>query len=525
MKKEIDIINFDALDAKYNNYVKLQKKKKIDDKTGLNVANIKDEINFLKTKTSSTIFAEYENTKKLLNKPSIKNIYLFYKNINSFRLNVLEAISSFLSLNFKLNEALLNYDKNFHILNQLKNLLKKQVNTIKCANFIEIRESSKLSKKIISIKNLIINLENSLILNKDIDVNIAKSIVEQINILADDFYFINYSLNYLSFTYKKELEIISGLISVNWKAINNIKSIIDNKIRRINKLRNTLMVDAKNFKKSKTLENIEILKMLFTDLKTQLKVNSLLAEYIIIENQTIFKEVKFYKNYHNVIISEIKRLNLKNGGQKIDKLNNYYDSLEKAVNNYLKSLNNYKSSISKTTTFEVIDHLYKMLTVLKINFNYSLKIQKLINDIITSTDSVNEIIAEINTVLLNVDFQLNKLPNNFQIIFTSDINKYDKKLNFLMLKFRESVKFVNDEKIQSVKKTLNEVQQLYKKISSQVFILFYIENLVIELNKYIYKSLDFQKQLMIIEKTFHMNENDEVLRLSKKILGNFNINE
>ncbi len=497
------------------------------EETDSNLKELKDEIFHFKKQTEFKIEKPQVYFEKEFKKWYYFNPYIFNNKLNNYRIAVLEQYIFYLNINFSLNEYLLEEEINFRILNVIKNqfgeytkqFINSKVPKIKSSKFLII-EIEAINQEIrdLTAEMKVYSLSPS---SKDMIRKIIKNIANFKNNLD----FFESSLNFWIFIFYKEINNIKHSISENQEALKNNKAYIIKEINILKVLKEKSISNEPKFEINLVKSAIRQSKLKIIELKKEIDLNidcyNLLINFAkktddIINNFWVDKDdILKFKNYSD---SSNKKIDL-------SKTKNLSILLENAQNDFTILMTNFRANNSKITAYEMFEQFSKLIVIFNDNIKEMLKNQKAVNAIIESTDVVNELVAEINTTLLNSEYDLKTLPVKIKANYAMQLDEFQNKLEKLMSDFQESVRFVDNDKVILVKEILTNAIDLQQKIKRAAFIRFYNENLIIELNKFNNNTSMYLSFIKLIEEAYYKGEQTEVLRLSKKLVENLNIHE
>ncbi len=488
---------------------------------------LKEEIFYLKKQNELKIIKKIFLIKKQFKKWYYFNPYIFNNKLNKYRIVVFEQYLFYLNIAFSLNEYLLDQEINSNIINTIKNQFGECTKLFNNSKFPKVKTSKFLNSEIgminQKIKNLIVEMQISSLSNDAKEM--IKKIVVEINTFKNNLAFFESSFTFWQLTLSREINNLKYSILENKDALKNNKKYIFEEIKNLNSLKEKIINDEFQFEIILVNEAIEQSKSKIIEWKLEINLNldsyNLLLNYIkktneIIDKFWIDKENLF--KYRNYLDSSSKIINL----SKMKKLSIL---LENTQNDFLSLINNFKMLNSSITAYELFEKFSDLIIFFKNNIQEMLKNQKAINVIIKSTDVVNELVAEINTTLLNSEYDLNTLPVKIKTNYAMQLDEYQSKLEQLMNYFQKSVRFVDNDKVMLVKEILANAIKLQQEIKRAAFIRFYNENLIVELNKFNNNTSIYLSFINLIEEAYHIGDQTEVLRLSKKLVENLNIHE
>ena len=148
-----------------------------------------------------------------------------------------------------------------------------------------------------------------------------------------------------------------------------------------------------------------------------------------------------------------------------------------------------------------------------------------VNEIIISTQGINDEIAKANSELLNIEINIRKLPKNSQQIFQKDLIKYQNIISTLIENYRLNTNKISLEFKSKISNIIKDILVFSDSINGQLFLYDYIKDVILVLNKERGKFVDFDNTLNEIENSYKLGNSSEALRLSKKIIKLFNITE
>ncbi len=497
---------------------------KFESKISEKLGDLEQRVLELSTKDHIRIMKMLDNMKILA---SPIKVFLFFK-FRKYYLRAFELISDYeykyLDVRFELFDLTSDIEIEKAILNKIKDQMTHVIESIVNSPIDRIRTSKKLEGKYNRLRSAVSKLEK---LIDEQERHLSKEFIESeekisstIKSIASDVDFMNEHIKHLDEDLNVPLTNIVETYTKHKAVLTELKPQVNTYISSINKLKAAINEDIDNLKIKDANANMENLDKAINELHLLINANVDYAEFNYSNDSIPSKLLNFVKSNHGMIISEIKRHRLQNEQTRLLYVDGALGELEDSINKFeMEKLN----QLNKHAPHGI--HRLLMNTIVSYQNYIKVVIDNVrdISQVNESTNEVNNIIAKMNTSLLQVEYNINSLDGLYREQFEKDKEKLQAKVKILRDSFRENTKIVDNKSYEIINKITKQVEELVERSKGAAFEVSFLKETIMYINRF--KGSNNKLDLMIesVSESFNDEKYSEALRKAKEIIEIYGI--
>ncbi|RKX65129.1 MAG: hypothetical protein DRP42_05270 [Tenericutes bacterium] len=332
----------------------------------------------------------------------------------------------------------------------------------------------------------------------------------------------NKYLDIVKFEFKTKVHELGKQIDKNQLPLTKIKGDL---LNELNSIDGTYLTIATHVSSNNLMKAESILQTVDKRLTSLYKKTMVQVDSYRILNRTYDKVNAFMREFdvmNDRFVTELLKYNYESKQESIDKI---------TIN--AKQVKNFYSDFKKTkletlkihTPTEILFALSKVIEKYKQYSTYLEKNIDKVDVIINLSNEFNSKLALLNTALLNCEYKLNKLPNTFEIKYKSNLEYSLSKTNGLIHLYKNTNVKPTTKHIEELKILVREIENIERRISTDLFFNELVKTLILILNRYRIESKIIEKYLVDVELLYHNGDLPEALRMIYNISLSNNLNE
>lgn len=410
------------------------------------------------------------------------------------------------------------------ILDSLKKRLGKAREAITNNPLKDIRENKKLNNKLTRISIALKNLEE--LIDKQIKhlspefIDLVKKSDKDIKSLTSELYFMNFHIKHLEEVLKAPMTQIVEIYKDNKNILKMLKPKVKDMVNLINHLKTEIRNDIPELRVKKVNENVLKLDQIVSKLNLLIRSNVDYAKFNSSNEEALNRFLIFIRENNGLFISEIKRHKIPDEKQRILAITDALQKFEIAINKYEREQQaQFNVHTPSGVSNLILDGVYAYQQYIKI-VGENIKDINQVND---ATNRVNEEIAEMNTLLLQAEYNVNSLTGMFKEKFNAEKEALQEQVELLWIKFKSNIDFVEASTFDSIAKFKKKIKKLVSKTRGKAFELYFAKETILFLNKYKGTNKKFDDLLNSINDSFLNEKYNDALRKSKEVIEIYGI--
>ncbi len=388
----------------------------------------------------------------------------------------------------------------------------------------KVSNSKKLDNKLTRLRQSILSLEEKVDdqvkhLSPEF-IDSEKKISKLIKSIMDDVDFMNNHIKHLDENLKAPLFQIVETHKKNGAILKEIEQQVKGYIQEINSLRTSINIDTEELRTKKAMDNMIILDKKISELHLLIYSNVDYAKFNFKYDTTPSKLLEFVRNNHGLFISEIKRHKLSDEQTRLiyvdSALTNFEEMITKFEREKMNQLNKHAPSGIHSLLMNIIRSYEEYINVVVKNV-------KDISEVNELTNEVNNIIAKMNTLLLQVEYNINSLDGIQKDYLERKKEKLQDKVSLLREAFKNNTKSIDSKSYQIVDRVMEKVENLTEASRGAAFINFFLKETIMFLNRFQGKNSDFDAMLQSVKNSFAEERYSESLRKAKELIEIYGI--
>ncbi len=452
------------------------------------------------------------------------NFFAYRNEYNKLIEKIQEYEIEYLENRFELFDLTSDIEIEKAILDSLRKRLSKVREATTNNPLQEIRENKKLNNKLTRISTALKKLEE--LIDNQIKhlgpdfIDLVKKTDKDIKSLASELDFMNFNIKHLEEELKAPMAQIVELYSDNKNILKMLDPQVRGMVKIINSLKKEIREDIPELRVKKVNENVIKLDQTISELNLLIRSNIDYAKFNSHNEEALIKFLTFIRENNGLFISEIKRHSLPDEKQRILAITDALQKFEAAIHNYDRE---------KQAQFNVHSPSGVSNLILNSVYGYQEYIKvvgdniKDINQVNDATNRVNEEIAEMNTMLLQAEYNINSLTGMFREKFDAEKETLQKKVEILWKKFKSNTDFVEESTFELIAKFKSKIQKLVSETRGKAFELYFARETILFLNKYKGTNHKFDDMLNSINDSFINEKYSDALRKSKEVIEIYGI--
>ncbi len=458
---------------------------------------------------------------------SIMHFFSFIKFRKTY-LNIFKSIEEYEDKYLHIRFVLFDLTSDIEIEKAVFKKLKEQTThineTISNSPIERIRKSSKLENKVNKLRRELKKL-NEMIesegkhLSSDF-VAAEEKISGMISSLANDVDFmhehikhleedLNYAFQGIVRTYEKHKAMLVEL----WPEIKNY-------IRLINSLKPEINEDIDNLQIKNATKKISELDTFVNELHLLINSNVDYAKYNL-ENDTIpSKLLEHVKLNHGMFVSEVKRHRLEDEQYRLLFIDQAYTEFEDSIIKFEREKMNQINKHSPEGIHRLLmDTINKYLNYIEV---VSSKVRD-ISEVNASTNRMNLLIAQMNTSLLQVEYNIISLTGIQKEKFNNEKEELQDKVQNLRAFFKNNTTTVDEKSFDIVNETKELVEELVDRSRGIAFETYFLKEIIMYLNRFRGSNKALDLMIENVSDAYNAEKYKEALRKSKEIIEIYGI--
>lgn len=463
---------------------------------------------------------------KLLASVRIKNIFKFHSLFKHTIKDVKKYEKEYLELRFELFDMVFNVEVEKVILKNLKSKISNAKETIYNSPFKKVKESKVLTKRLGHAFSAVDSLEKSVEVSKSHlgsrFIESAIKIDRYIHNLLIDIMFLSEVIEQLTENLNPLFQNVMEKYNHNKKNLLSIKDNVDILLEEIKKFNSLVKKSIVNFEKGNLETYSNILKKKIIKLHLIVNKNIDFIEFNQKYNNASLEIFNFVNKNHSLIINEIKRHNILDEPQKLRDIDDAIINLKSINSKFEKEkVSNYSNNTPRYLAYLLMYVIEKYMIYRNVTINNVGDITKINN----STNDINDKVSNMNTMLLQIEFDANSLQDTYKKQFEKQKNKLQDKVINLKNNYKNNTKQVNDGVFDVVEELKKDIENLSEEAIGLSLKTFFVKETLLFLNRYRGENLSLDKLLSEIEQTFLDGEISMAIRKSKELIEMYGIKE
>ncbi len=435
-----------------------------------------------------------------------------------------EYQSKYLDVRFVLFDLTSDIEIEKAVLKKLKDQASHISESIDYSPIERIRESKKLEAKITKLRTALKKLEE--LVDQQVKqltaefIEAEEKISDMIESIANDVDFMNEHIKHLDEQLHYAIQNIVETYKKHEAILVELKPSVVNYTREIKALKVAINSDIDNIKTKDAIEKMSVLNAKVNELHSLIHSNIDYAEFNLTNDWVPYKLLEFAKSNQGMFESEIKRHRLQDEQARLLYVQQAYSDLEASINKYsldkLDMVNKHAPAGIHHLLMQAINYYKTYIDVVTQNV-------KDISEVNASTNDVNMMIARMNTLLLQVEYNIGSLEGLHRDAFEKEKETLQTKVKELRDFFKDNTRIVDDKAIEIVNKVRNRVDKLVVKSKGVAFEIYFIKETIMYLNRF--KGSNKKLDLMIesVAESYGDEKYTEALRKAKEIIEIYGI--
>ncbi len=493
-------------------------------KLNLEIAELETKMDELSKRDYLIIQRDLDQMKELATPLRI----LSFGKFRSLYKSVFKAIasyeSSYLEVRFQLFDLTSDIEIEKAILNKLKEQTSHVTDLINNSPIKRISESKKLDGKISRLRRSLKDLE--IMIDEQVKhlspefFEHEKKISSTIKGIADEVDFMNQHIKHLGEDLNVPLTNIVNIYETHKAVLEELKPQVVGYTSTIKNLKEIINSDIDNLKITSATKNMELLDKAVNELYLLINSNVDYAKFNYQYDTVPSKLLKFVKENHGMFTSEIRRHRLQNEQARLLYVESAYSEFEETINKFelekMNQINKHAPDGIHRLLMGTIDAYKQYIKVVLDNVSD-------ISEVNASTNDVNNKIARMNTLLLQVEYNIKSLEWLYREQFEKEKESIQDKVKVLRENFKDNTRIVDQKAYEIVDKIMKEVEALVEKSKGAAFELFFLKETIMYINRY--KGNNTKLDIMIdsVTESFNDEKYSEALRKAKEIIEIYGI--
>ncbi len=458
---------------------------------------------------------------------TIWNFFSFIKFRKTY-LHIFEAIeeyeNKYLNIRFDLFDLTSDIEIEKAVFKNLTDKMTHINETISNSPIERIRKSNKLENKVTKIRRELKKL-NEMIENEgkhlSSDFVLAEEkISKMISNVANDVDFmhehikhldedLNYAFQGIVRTYEKHKPMLVELLPQ-----------IKNYIKAINTLKPEINDDIDNLQIKQATSKISTLDTYVNELHLLINSNVDYAKYNLENDKIPSKLLEHVKLNHGMFVSEVKRHRLEDEQVRLLLIDQAFEEFEDSIIKFEREkMNQIDRHAPEGIHRLLMDTINKYLNYIEV---VSSKVRD-ISEVNASTNKMNLLIAQMNTSLLQVEYNIISLTGIQKEKFDSKKEKLQAKVQSLRTIFKNNTTTVDDKSFDIVNETKVKVEELVEKSRGIAFETFFLKEIIMYLNRFRGSNKTLDLMIENVSDEYNAEKYKEALRKSKEIIEIYGI--
>ncbi len=496
-----------------------------------NEVKLNTEIAELENKMNELEKREFIKINKLLDEMKLLATPIHVLSFRAFRqayLRVFDLMSryeqEYLDVRFTLFDLTADIEIEKAILNKLKSQTAQLAETIEYSPIDRIQKSKKLEGKITRLRQSLKKLETMIDeqakhLSPEF-IEAEEKISSSIKSIASDVDFMNEHIKHLDEDLNVPLSNIVDIYNKHKAILSELAPQVQQYSNAIKQIKKAINMDIDNLKIKDATKNMEILDKAVNELYLLINSNVDYAEFNYKYDAVPSQLLKFVKDNHGLFTSEIRRHRLQNEQARLLYVESAYSEFESTINKFeLDKMNQHNKHAP--------DGIHNLLMqTIRAYDNYIKVVTDNVRDISevnATTNEVNNVIAKMNTSLLQVEHNISSLDGLYREQYEKEKELLQAKVKILRDNFKENTQTIDDKAYKIIKKITNQVEELVEKSKGAAFELFFLKETIMYINRF--KGTNDNLDLMIdsVSESFNDEKYTESLRKAKEIIEIYGI--
>lgn len=492
---------------------------------------INNEIAEINEKSQELIIRDYKKIQKMLKKIELLAMPVNVLKVISFNLQLKQLIKNikiyereYLDIRFTLFDLTSDIEIEKAILSQLKQRSSKATEAISNSPIERIRDSKKLGNKVNRLRANLKKLEDMIDEQvkhlSDEFIQFVKKIDNDIQTIARDVDFMNFHIKHLEEDLKAPLIQIVESYKKNKDVLAEIAPIVKEMSKDINLLKEDIKIDTDDLKVKRASENTIKLDQLISDLNLLIHSNIDYARFNQQYDKVSDALLTFVKENHGLFTSEIKRHKLPDERNRLLMIESSLEAFEASINKYEREK---ISRLNKHSPHGVHNLLLGIVHEYK---NYNKVVSQNVADISkvnSSTNDINKEIALMNTLLLQVEYNINSLHGLLRDNYELEKEELQNKVSLLRENFKNNTKEIDKKSFEIANKIKNKIEDLVSRTKGSEFEIFFLKESILFLNRYKGMNREYDEMLDSINESYEEERFNEALRKTKEIIEIYGI--
>ncbi len=458
---------------------------------------------------------------------SVWNFFSFIKFRKTY-MNLFKSVEEYEDKYLHIRFVLFDLTSDIEIEKAVFKKLKEQTNhineTISNSPIERIRKSSKLENKVNKLRRELKKL-NEMIesegkhLSSDF-VAAETKISLMISGLANDVDFmhehikhleedLNYAFQGIVRTYEKHKSMLVEL----WPEIRNY-------IKIINALKPEINEDIDNLLIKKATEKISVLDAQVNELHLLINSNVDYAKYNLENDKVPSLLLEHVKLNHGMFVSEVKRHRLEDEQVRLLFIDQAFTEFEDSIIKFEREKMNQINKHSPQGIHKLLmDTINKYLNYINV---VSDKVKD-ISAVNASTNRMNLLIAQMNTSLLQVEYNIISLTGIQKEKFNNEKEELQEQVQSLRSYFKNNTTTVDEKSFEIVNKTKVLVEELVERSRGIAFETYFLKEIIMYLNRFRGSNKTLDLMIENVSEAYNAEKYKEALRKSKEIIEIYGI--
>ncbi len=408
-----------------------------------------------------------------------------------------------------------------------KNLTQKMTHineTISNSPISRIENSPKLEAKVTKVrkelKKLHIMIESE---GKHLSTDFVvaeEKISKMISALANDVDFMHEYIKHLEEDLNYAFQGIVSTYNKHKSMLVELNPQIKNFIKTINNLKVEINEDIDNLNIKQATTKISVLDTHVNDLHLLINSNVDYAKYNLENDKVPSMLLEHIKLNHGMFVSEVKRHRLEDEQVRLlmidQAFNDFEDSIIRFEREKLNQIDKHAPEGIHRLLMDTINKYSNYIDVV------SSKVKD-ISEVNASTNKMNLMVAKMNTLLLQVEYNIISLSGIQKEKFDSEKEELQNKVQNIRKIFKDNTTTVDEKSFDIVNEIQKSVEDLVDKSRGVAFEIYFLKEVVMYLNRFRGSNKTLDLMIENVSDEFNAEKYKEALRKSKEIIEIYGI--